>query len=230
MKTPAKQIARLFDAYVRMTAIAGVGASTTVTTALTTALGTAADGGGSMPVQVSTTTAVGVVTTAGKNKMLLYANGTQIPMVDGSGNEVYARLTEAAGVYTATYFVLIAGVETAYTLPSTSIDLEFIYKYDFDRLPSDFAVNVSARHVTDDPAGSNTGFVDELRIPTATNTIAALSFTPNPLSSLELVVNGQTLMAVDGSFSNAGTAVTWIPAVAGYNLETTDKVIARYRK
>jgi len=40
--------------------------------------------------------------------------------LDGLGNKVYARLTEAAGVWTLTYYSNVAGVETAYSFTGSN--------------------------------------------------------------------------------------------------------------
>jgi hypothetical protein len=225
----SKQIEKLLDGVLRANAFAGTGLSNNVTAAITAVLATASGSGGSVPLQIATSTAMGVVVAATKNKVAIYVAATKLPLSDGNGNEVYGRVTEAAGTYTLGYFSLVAGTETAFTLPATSIDFEFFYRFDFASLPADFATGVQARNVTDD-VGQGALHVEELRNPTALNTIGALSFTPNPLASLVLVVNGKEESNLDGSFSVIGTAVTWIPATAGYPLETTDKVITRYRR
>lgn len=60
----------------------------------------------------------GVITDTPKNKVALRdVNDDQI--VDGSSREVYARLTHSSGVWTITYYVDIAGTQTAYSLPGT---------------------------------------------------------------------------------------------------------------
>lgn len=67
-------------------------------------------------------TALGVVVNAPYNKVILRdTNGDSF--VDGSGNTVYARLTESSGVWTLSYYVLIGGTETAYSfLLATTVD------------------------------------------------------------------------------------------------------------
>jgi hypothetical protein len=228
MLTPAKQVQKLLDGVVRVVNFAAVGLDDVVTTALTTALSTASSTGGVMPLQVASASVFGVVTTAAKNKVAIFDTATKLPISSG-GNEVFGRLTEAAGVYTVTYFTLVAGVETAYNMPATNIDFEFFYRFDFERLPADFATGVSARVVSDDPTGGSIP-VEELRTVTALNTLQALSFAPAPANSLVLVVNHLEYSPLDGAFTVTGTAVTWIPGVAGFNLETTDKVVAKYRR
>lgn len=71
---------------------------------------------------------------------------------------------------------------------------------------------------------------DKLSV-TSTNTLSALSATYAGTFFL-LIVNGQTLNTVGASppFTVSGTAVTWSAANAGYNLETTDSVVAVYSR
>ena len=52
---------------------------------------------------------------------------------DGSGNVVYGRLTEASGVWTLSYYVLISGTETAYSFGSAS-DVRYYYQQLFSRI------------------------------------------------------------------------------------------------
>lgn len=72
-----------------------------------------------------TWTNLGAVVYASDNKVLLRAAGPS-GQPDGTdsvrtsaGNEVYGRLTHAAGVWTVTFYHAPAGVETAYSLPAT---------------------------------------------------------------------------------------------------------------
>jgi hypothetical protein len=69
-------------------------------------------------------TVPGVVVAAPENKVLLrQASGTDEGDVfkDGSGNIVYGRITEAAAVWTLSYYVDIAGVETAYSFSGADV-------------------------------------------------------------------------------------------------------------
>lgn len=229
-----KQITKFLSGYVRVSAFSATGASSTVTTPVTTALSTAGEGGVSVPLQVFSSTQSGVVTTGANNRVEIYDATNKLKIKDGSGNEVYGRLTQSAGVYTLTYYILSTGTETAYTaFSSTSIDFEFAYQFDFLTLPSAFAIGVKSRNVSDDPAGAAGGFTpsEEAIAVTATNTLAALSFTPLA-SSLVLIVNGKTEHCLDSPapFTFSGTSITWSAANAGYALATTDKVVAVYRR
>ena len=65
----------------------------------------------------------GVITTAPNNYVSIVDSSLGEEIEDGSGRRVYARLTEAAGVWTLSFYVNIAGTETAYNLPSTDISI-----------------------------------------------------------------------------------------------------------
>lgn len=232
---PAKQIEKILSGFIRVSAFTANGTSDTVTTPITSALSTAGDGGVSVPLQVSSSVAVvGVVTATGKNLVALYDATTKSKIDDGDGNEVYARLTESGGAYTLTYYSLVAGTETSYSFASdTSIDFEFIYRFDFGRTPADFAVATAQRNVSDDPAsgGALTAQMIEPIACTATNTLDDLSETPTAATSVILFVNGVAINAFGGgsaAFSISGVAITWSASNAGFALATTDKVLAVY--
>lgn len=64
-------------------------------------------------------------------------HATRDVISDGGNNEVYARLSYAAGSYVLSFFSFIAGVETAFTMPSTAIDLGYVLvSQDFMKLPA----------------------------------------------------------------------------------------------
>jgi hypothetical protein len=219
----SKQVKKFIDSYVGVTSFTASGTSTVVTTAITTALSTAGEGGVSMPLQVASSSQVGAIVT-GNNRVEIYDSTTKEKLVS-SGLEVYGRLTQSAGVYTLSYFVLDAGVETAVTI-ATDINFEFPYRFDFARVPSDFAISVKTKFVGEDPNGSGYTIIREVRSVTALNTLANLSKTP--LYGVELIVNGVSELSVGISFSVSGKAITWNATNAGYALETTDAVIAVY--
>lgn len=228
MLTQAKQVAKLLYAPVRVSGFTATAAtSDVVTTAVTTALGTAGDGGVAVPLAVATATAAGVVTT-GNNRVEVY-NATTQEKISIAGNEIYARITEAAGVYTLSYFSVVAGVETATTLDSAyTLDFEFPYQFTFVTYPREAAVAIKARNVSDDPKSAAKPFYETVAV-TATNTLAALTATPVDLTQVKMTVNGQTLYA-PLHFTVVGTAVTVNAGTIGYNIETTDLVYVEYLK
>jgi len=81
-------------------------------------------------------TILGVVVNTPYNKTVLrYASGTNEndQIFDSLGNIVYGRVTESAGVWTLSYFVLIGSVETAYSFASPT-DVRWYYQELFNSL------------------------------------------------------------------------------------------------
>ena len=224
----AKQVIKLIDAPVRVQGLTASGVSTVVTTQITGALTSAGDGGVSVPLQVATSTTIGVAISTTTILQIL-SNTTKIVWVDGTGNEVYGKLSQSSGVYTLSFYSLIAGVETAYSFSTpSSIDFEFIYKFDFYRLPSSFSLS---RNVYDDPlsvSGSSVKLYSEVLTVTALNTVSNLTRTPSSASTVHLFVNNAVYSAIVSDFTVSGTTITWSVANGGFNLETTDFVIAHY--
>jgi len=70
-------------------------------------------------------TTEGVVLNATKTHRLAIRNhNTQNAIDDGSGNEVYGKLSYATGTYTISWFSMVAGTETAYNFTaSVNVDL-----------------------------------------------------------------------------------------------------------
>lgn len=232
---PAKQIIKIQAAFVRVSGFTASGVDDVVTTAITTALSTAGAGGVSVPVQPSVSEGLGLITSGANNRIEIYNATSKDKILAANGEEIYGRITESGGIYTLTYYTLSnAGSETSYSFSgSTSIDFEFPYRFDFARYPTDGAIGVRARNVSDDPAGtSGQAFAEQLTV-TATNTVSNVSKTPASATSFTLEVNG-----VDYDTFGSGSArvsvnlttkaVTWSSTNAGFSLETTDRVVARY--
>jgi len=98
--------------------------------------------GGSTDVSIELTgktpsngqTILGVVVNTPYNKTILRQGSgpnTGDEFLDGSGNVVYGRVTEAVGVWTLTYYVDIAGTETPYSFGS-AVDIDWYYQELFD--------------------------------------------------------------------------------------------------
>lgn len=229
MAVQAKQISKIITGHIKVSGFNTTAAnSDVITTALSTALATAGAGGVSVPLQASSgDSGIGVVTLGSSNRVEINDGSLD----DGNGNEVYGRLTESGGVYTLSYYSLIANVETAYTFGSAeTIDFEFSYRFDFERLPPDFAV-VTAYKVLSGGGGGSGGHsvTTELVTVTATNTLADLAKTPDVTANVFLVINGLAYSTLgNADFSLAGKAITWNQANAGFPITTTDKVIAQY--
>jgi hypothetical protein len=235
-QTPAKHIDKIISASIRLSGISATGSSTVVTSQITAALSTAGDKGVSVPLQISNSGGLGVIVTPPSNRCEIYNATSKDKISSASGEEVYARLTQSGGVYTLSYFTLENnGTETAYSFgSSTPIDVEFNYRFDFRRLPADAIIGVPTRNISEDPAApiGQTLFREKLAV-TGTNAVDPLTKTPVNATAIVLIVNQTTIDAFDGSsaaFSvNLSTkAVTWNAANAGYDLDTSDRVIAVY--
>lgn len=89
---------------------------------------------GQTPSNNSTTE--GVVVNAPHNRVLLLsalAPSYEERLRDGSQNPIYGRLTEAAGVWTLSFFVINGGVETVHNF-AASVDLLWFYQKLFKRI------------------------------------------------------------------------------------------------
>ncbi len=202
---------------VKGTDLTGVtGTSTVVTTEMT---GKTPSGG---------STSAGVVVTAPYNKVVVRATTSVDPIEDGSGNQVYARITESSGVWTLSYFVDISGTETAYNFSSTNIswwyqelfnplaptapvyDESFVYPSDNAREDVPDATS-STRGLISAGAqsiGGDKTFVDDviLNDTVSTNRLdVATSATINALSTAKSFINftGSTATQLNGA--TAGT-------------------------
>ncbi|MBW4666476.1 MAG: hypothetical protein KME60_03270 [Cyanomargarita calcarea GSE-NOS-MK-12-04C] len=230
MLLKSSQIAALFDGFIRINNFNANANSSNITTAITTPLATAGRGGVSVPLQAATNTTIGVVTTG--TTVALFLASSEKPALDNAGNKVYGRLTESSGVYTLNYFSNVAGVETAYTFASTTIDFVIPYRFDFARLPSDFAIAFPINDINIAAGGGVVArqFSEKLTV-TATNTLSNLTFTPNFDYNISVEINGKVENSFGGgsaSFSRNVKTLIWNQANAGYQILTTDDVVARY--
>lgn len=232
MLLQSKQIKKIFAGRVRVAGFTTTATSSdTVTTDLTTALTTAGFNGGSVALTPSTgETTAGVITTGANNTALIFDATTGLPLDDGSGNEVYGRITEAAGVYTLSYYSLVAGVETAYSFSApTDIDFEFSYRYEFKDLPTDAIITTKARNINDDiPGTTGTLIIIILTIP-GLNTIGNIGQTGIDLNTVNFFVNGQAIKNGQGISTTTAGVVTVTPGTLGYDIETTDIVTVSFK-
>lgn len=129
----------------------------------------------------------GVVTAAPENKVIVrQASGVDedTEFHDAFGNHVYARLTEAVGVWTLSYYSSIAGVETPYSFAVAS-DVRYYYQEIFN------------------PLGGNAPVYSEFAaIPSDNATADILTATTTLQGKVQLATTAQPV----GSSSSAGTA------------------------
>lgn len=225
----AKQIQKLIAAYVALTNQAVSSAnSLNITSALTSALSTASNSGGSVPLNPSgSNSAEGVITGSGVVvPVYAYPAGTPISI---AGNEVYGILTYATSVYTVSFYTLVAGVQTA-AVVNQAVNLLVPYSFSFDHLPFNALMAVINADPGSPGNSGGTFYLDTSISVTGTNTISNLAKLPINPASVQLFVNGQGL-AAGTSFSVSGQAITISAGqitANGYNITTTDSVYALY--
>lgn len=222
-----KQISAYFDALIGLTGFATSAAgSKDISSDLATAVTTAGRGGVAVPQQVATSeTTEGWI--LGEELTILDAQGGSIESADDT--HVYGKITEAAGVYTLTYYYLNAsGTETAYTFAAdTTVSIYPPYRFTLDHLPVNAITGIRVRDVSPAAGASEVVVTERLTI-TADNTVPNITDTPK--GAVQLVVNGKVEdSGTGGAFTIAGKVITWVPADA-YKLETTDRVVAIYVK
>lgn len=173
----------------------------------------------------------GLITSGRNNLVEVFDTATKLKLEDAGGNEVYGRLSEAAGVYTVTLYSLVAGADVAY-VPPANVTIDFIvpYVYQLNKLPHDFATSIKAIYVDDDPgtAGSARVILEQVSV-TALNTVANLT-TNYSTGPAKMYVNGQVFTTLEGAFTlvPGGVGVTWNQGTTGFNLATTDTVHVEY--
>lgn len=235
----SKQVSKLVASRVTVAGYnytAGVGVTSfDGTVDMTTALATAGNGGIPVPVQQYIQGTQSGVITAGRNIVEIYDSVTGLKMYadTAAGEEIYGRVTFAAGVYTIGLFTMIAGVETAYEfLTNQVIDYVFPYVFTFATLPEDALLGIKSTYVNDDPTSglSDPRTYTEILPVTGLNAIAGGITFPYTTGVAWMSVNGQWLSTLDGSFTLAAglQTVVWNNAIAGYNLDTTDVVTIKY--
>lgn len=227
----AKQIDKLQQAFVGFSGFSAAGGtSDNVTSAISSALATAGNLGNSVPVQVGSGTQEGINTTAGFNLCTLYSSTTGLRLTDGSGNDVYAKISNSGSTWTLSYFTAPGGTEAPYAMPaSTALSVEFPYVFTFDHLPYTAGTATTDRHVAPDLSTVQGRLAADLLTVTATNTLSDLSQTfKGPV--IWLSINGKTEDNIGGSaaFSVSGKTVTWNASNAKYALSTDMRVVAYY--
>lgn len=218
------------------------GTSVVITPALATALNTAGENefGAVAPVPdviSASKIASGIIASGVSNTCQLFDATTKQKLKDASNNEVYGRITDAAGVRTVSYYSLVAGVETAYTLPAdTAADVLVPYRFPWNLFPTDTFLTIGGTYINDDPTATFTRqqqTTERLTIATA-NTIPALTLLPDVTTNVELIINGVSYFSFGGAgvaaFDVVGQNITWNPTntESGFNVQPSDFVVAKY--
>lgn len=231
MLIQAKQIAKPMLAWVGIAGFTTTGGtSDTITSALTTALNTAGNGGASVPLQVGSASQEGVYTVTGFNVTDVFSGTTGQRLTDSNGNDVYAKISNSGSSWTLSYFSAPGGTETAYTMPaSTLINFEVPYVFSFNDLPLTAITAMISRHIAPDLATFGFRLFSEALTVTAANTVSALTNAATAVVQ-QLIVNGVVYTSLGSSppFTVSGKAITWSAANAGFGLATTDDIKAVY--
>lgn len=82
------------------------------------------------------TALAGVITTAPNNRVIVQDKETEDNIEDAEGQKVYGRITEAAGVWTLSFFTNEAGTETAHSLASQNIRVFFREVFTMETRPT----------------------------------------------------------------------------------------------
>lgn len=77
----------------------------------------------------------GIPTATGNNYALLLTHTTQRPIFDSGNNPIYGRVTHPGTAWLLSFYSLIAGVETVYSIPATgALNLDWYYQELFEPL------------------------------------------------------------------------------------------------
>lgn len=184
-----------------------------------------------------TDTTAGVIASPPSNKIWLRLAGTGHQLSDTvNGNSVFGRLTEVSGVWTLSYFSLVAGTETVFDFtghPDAGANINFRWCEVVQAANYKPTSVVSAGEGIDQydasSAASHQHINDIITITTNGQTALTLSQTPKDGADVVLIVNSATYNSPE-SFTVSGTTVTWVATASsgGFDLETTDKVVAQY--
>lgn len=184
-----------------------------------------------------TDTTAGVIASAPNNKVHLRVAGTGHQISDPvSGASVFARLTEVSGAWTLTYYVLVNGTEvifdfTDHALAGANINFRWCEVVQASNYKPTSVVNAGEGIDEYDAsnASSHLHLNDVIAITTDGQVALTLAQTPKDDADVVLVVNGATYNQPE-CFTVVGTSLTWVAtsATGGFDLETTDKVIAQY--
>ena len=229
----AKQIERVISAPILITSFNHAASANfaDVDAAIASALAGAGNNGVAVPDQISADLSTeGVIVSGNFNRVEIYDATTQDKIQHSSGAEVYGRIIDSSGDYQLRFYYSDAvngGTETAYVLPAQTIDFSCNYRFSFEHLPSEALMGMRAIRSMQDAQGVGRRMAQELLTVTAQNTISDLTSGPvDP--GVKLYINGDVAHVRAGDFTMAGNSITWLPASAGYNVETTDTVVAEY--
>lgn len=227
-KQHAKTIHRILTGFVGVNnETVAAGNSYDISTGLDTALLTAGWHNNAVPNQVQADLDSDGVRITANTRLEVISSATLSPISDDEGREIFAVLSEAAGVYTLDFKVFDGANDIAVSVPAGDYNFVIPYAFKFEDFPIDAMISSSTSAVGDDPINVGGRQITELITVTATNTLADLTFTAIP-GTLSLHVAGHMVSEVQTALSVAGKALTWTSDADSYDIETTDVVVAMY--
>lgn len=222
--------------FVRIENVAvAAGNSIDVTAEITTALGTAGRNGTAVPVQPSANIDTeGVIVNAPYNATLMFDSvSKEVTKNQGTGNERYAKLTEAGGVFTISFFSRdAAGAEQPDSAPASNYDFEFPYLFQAHNAPAYAGISVTSRNVSQDPDGGGATAAERLTIVTD-NVIPDAAGPVNLNGAAWLDWRGFQLsanLAGDAVTIDAAGAITYDSAATGMTISAGEIVTMYYSK
>jgi hypothetical protein len=180
-------------------------------------------------------TQVGVYTTNPQNYVIIRLKADGKALVDTSGRQVFARLTYSVAVWTLSFYVLIAGVETPFDFTAhphvgEAIDFRWCETVQIANLdPTSVVFNgEGVDEIVSADAFRHQHVIETLTVASDGQTAFAVTYTPKHsglTATVRFEVNGvEQALGVD--YTITGKNITWLDA--DFTLQTTDKVVAFY--
>jgi len=215
--------------------LVGAGKAFTGTLALPTAVSVVVTSNHSGETPGGNDTTAGTYTSPPQNKAYLRLKSTGKALEDDSQRQVFGRLTEAGSVWTLSFFVLIAGSETAFDFTGhTEVGNDFEYTY-FESIQIGNSLPTSIVNLFENIDEINASsplshqHLIEVKTIVSQNTIPNLAQVPKDVNDVKIAVN-EMLYVAGTHLTVVGQVVTWDfdSGSGGFDIETTDEVIAVY--
>ena len=223
-----KQVDQKFlaDFQLRGVTLGALGGSVDVTAGIATWAATGARNGTSVPMQLSANIDVEGVVVSANLLVQINENPSGLVPKDATDNdkEIFGRVSEAAGVYTVTFYKLDAlGVDEAIDLPAANYDFILFYCFPLHKVPANALIGLGRKDVSQDPVTAGVPKIERVAV-TALNVIAPITFLPKA-GSVRVEVNGVSYAEVTHSgITVTGQAIAWAPLLMLFDLETSDTV------
>lgn len=213
--------------------LVGEGLSFTGTLGLPTAVSVVVTANHSGEVSGGDNTTVGTYTASPQNKVFIRLKDTGKAVEDDSQRQIFGRLTESASIWTLSFYVLIAGVETVYDFTGhadVGSNIEYTYFHSI-QIGSSSPTNVVNLFENIDEINASSPLSHQHKIEVKTivsqNTIPSLVEEPKDSTDVKLIVN-KLAYTNNVDFTIVGKVITWVQGTAGFDIETTDEVVVVY--